>query len=43
MSKIIWPQNPKDGEKFTFVCPISGATFRRYVFFMGTWQFLKNE
>ena len=40
---IIWPENPQEGDEFTFVDPIGGASFTTFVFFMGTWQFLKRE
>ncbi len=40
---IEWPENPKDGDTFSYICPISGCTQVYFVRFMGTWQFLKSE
>jgi hypothetical protein len=40
---IEWPENPKEGEEFTYIDPIGGSTWVTFVYFMGTWQYLKTE
>lgn len=41
--KVDWPKNPKEGQEFSYICPISGACWVNYLYFMGTWQFVSRE
>ncbi len=36
--KIEWPKNPVEGERFSYVDPISGADFVNWVFKNGRWH-----
>jgi len=41
--RIVWPLYPKEGDVFTCINPMTGCTWNHYVYFMGTWQFWKND
>ena len=36
------PENAKEGDVFSYVCPISGCNVVYFVRFMGTWQYWKT-
>lgn len=37
MSKIVWPSNPKEGDQFSYVDPIGGASWVFFEFRGGAW------
>lgn len=41
--QIEWPKNPREGQEFSYIDPISGADFVTFVYFMGTWQHLSTK
>lgn len=43
MSCVKFPEDAKDGDTFSYICPISGCSWVYFVRFMGTWQYLKTE
>ncbi len=43
MDEIQWPENPKEGQEFSYTDPFGGSTRVTFVYFMGTWQYVKTD
>ena len=41
--KIQWPTHPKHGDRFCYLCPISGADYVEWVFINNDWYRLGSE
>jgi hypothetical protein len=42
MNKIKYPENPKEGDRFSYVCPISGCTVVYLLYREGKWNHIKT-